>query len=130
MKKFLLILATLFAFTVFQSCKEPIKVTYDATVQGDADGDVTFNFPDGIFQMNGTANLNFHYGNVPDSTQVYTLMEGQALNAKEQKAVQAFEEVRKEFNVTSASGTYDLYLYAWVEAYGIRTQIKEHFTNR
>lgn len=133
MKKIFLIAAMAIMALSAVSCKDgEFVVSYNVDVIGDADGNVAVTFPDGTLNMDGTAALNFHYGNVPTGIATVSLADAMASNdAKVVKAAKAVsEDYAKNFKATAASGTYYFHVGGYAEAYGVKISIDETLTNR
>lgn len=129
MKKLFLILASLL---LIASCEE-YKPTYRADVKGDADGKVAVVFPDGSLDLNGKAELKFHYGN--DTTKVVKLSnDASLLEDKNLRATTAYADAYtdKIYATTEAGGTYylEIDLYFLEPTTGNEVHTHKVLTNR
>jgi len=116
------------------SCQSQFALVYNVCVNGDADGVVNVQFPQGYLAMNGTAGLQLQAGDtVPLNA---TTTKADVLNSGKKKQVNALKDVntfvQDEFNATAASGTYDLLIQGTVTetATGLTFSVNKRLTNR
>lgn len=145
MKKFIFMIALVFAAITMQSCKDTPQfgIDYSVTVTGDADGDVAIRVPVGTIGLNGTADVDVHlannyvFGEVENSTD---LVLGEAVNANDEKVAETAKDVSKwvddnitvELDTTKAQGSYYLLVDFRVRerVTGLTFSGKKEFTNR
>lgn len=120
-----------------QSCDKQEKVLYNVRITGDADGDVALTFPDGSLNLDGTAGIDFHYGNTSDSLSVANadipviedaLCAKKASTRKAAKAI--WNDFGKAFGIKAAKGTYWVHLYGTADIFGIEVKIDHTYSNR
>lgn len=131
MKRFLSIVALLAAFAV-TSCDNPFAFEYNVKITGDADGDFTLTFPDGQLGLDGTAGINFKYGNA-DSLNAVSIDQALQLSEKfSEVAEAAYVDVDEQFQAYAAEGTYYVLIDGFVreKKTGIVIRIRKELTNR
>lgn len=132
MKKFLLIAMMVVATLSLSSCEDKDVVKYNVEITGDAEGDVSVTFPNGLLTLNGDADLAFHYGNA--TLGVTTITSEELATTKDKKVLKAAKEVNEDvvasFQATSAGGSYYLRIAGYAEIAGIRIPVEYILTNR
>lgn len=137
MKKLFITLAALAALTL-TGCKAQWGVIYSVVADGDADGKVAVTFPNGAFNTDGKAALDFVFSN--DTTKVLkaynamTLEQGMRSGHKDtqEAALNVAGWVDDMFKANAASGTYRVHFKGFVQetATGLTFSIDRTFTNR
>ena len=119
------------------SCKNDVQfgIEYSLTSDGTADGNVTFFFNGGSFNLDGSADYQFTWA----SSIIWANADGldleQALASKDNTTAETAKKVDDWLNnmitVESLSGTYDIYVKGYIKeiATGLTFAINKHFTN-
>lgn len=144
MKKIFYLLCMAMVMLVgFNSCdkdKPELKPGFEYSLQsnGEVEGIVDLQFPNGHFDANGVATLDFAWSNVEllvtRDQQVYQLED--ALNLRDTKVQSAAQDVNKwlgeQFNVTSTEGYYYIAINGYVKETltGFVFNINKEWTNR
>lgn len=121
------------------SCKDKeFGIEYALNTHGDSDGVVDVTFAGGSFDINGAAAFKLNWSNVQEkmfqSKDVVLL--DQALSSQDVKVLETAKKVDAwlddNVSVSSASGTYDLYLQGYIKETftGLKFEVNRHFTNR
>ena len=142
MKKFICMLAVAIlmigATASCTSCNKDVNwgIEYSLQSDGMANGNVVLTFDGGSFTLDGQANYIFEWHNTVflNATRA-SLPLDEGLEAEDADTVAAAQKVESWLNdfitVTSAGGTYDIYVKGYVKetATGITFAIDRHFTN-
>lgn len=103
----------LVSVVAFNSCKpnpeQPFGVVFNVAGAGDVDGEVAFSFPNGKFDANGAASVNFKWSN--DSTavvsnEVYSLDAFDTNDAKVLAAAEVAQDYVNGVVIEALEGTY------------------------
>ena len=142
MKKFLCLMVAVLLVagltTGCTGCSSDVHfgIEYSLQSNGTANGDVAVTFDGGSFSIDGKADYNFAWQNTILLTKGNgALMLDQALASKDLSTAETAKKVddwlNKSIEVTSAGGTYDLYIKGYVKetATGLIFEIDRHFTN-
>lgn len=111
------------------SCKTEMGLAYNVAVTGDGDGLIDVQFPQGNFEMNGTATINFYAADTVPFVKAEYLTKQQVLESGNKKYVAALDYVQAELekvNATDASGTYDLLIDGEVLIYPFNIAVNVH----
>jgi len=142
MKKFFSICALALALVFATTSCDPtsnnngLSFVYSVAATGDADGNVDIIFPNGDFNVNGTAALNFRWGNDTTSTKALATAKCSTLEdalVSNDAQLQAFASaLDSSFNVVAASGTYYVRIagYAKEQVTGAVIAFDKEWTNR
>jgi hypothetical protein len=144
MKKFIFALVALMTATFMVSCSScsggenaTFGVEYSLNSNGLTEGKATLVFPNGNFQLNGTADYKFAWTNAVDT--LFQIAKPipltAALSSNDTKTLEAATYVNNwlesSVKVIDAEGKYDIYVKGYVrETYTKLTfEIDKHFTN-
>lgn len=117
------------------SCKSEMGLAYDVSVSGDGDGLVDVQFPQGHFDLNGTATFDLCAADSIPFVKANHLTKQQIVESGNKKYVAALDYVQAEMekiNATEAGGTYNLLIDGQVLVYPFNIAVKVHkrLTNR
>ena len=144
MKKFLCLLAVSLLMVGFTagctSCNTDVHWGIEYALQSDgvANGNVMLTFDGGSFTLNGESNYALEWHNsfeLADGANPNAISLEQALCSKDANNLTGAQRVEEWLNnsisVTSAGGTYDIYVKGYVKetATGLTFAIDRHFTN-
>lgn len=111
-------------------------IEYSLQSDGQANGNVAVTFDGGSFNIDGQANYGFAWQNTILLNEVNSFIPlSSALNSKDVQTLEAAKKVDEWLNnsitVTSAGGTYDIYVKGYVKETmtGLTFAIDRHFTN-
>ena len=140
MKKFLYLLAVVLIVGMTAGCTScngdvQFGIEYSLQSDGQVNGDVCLTFDGGSFNINGESNYALHWSNTVLLNDSEGIPLETALGAKNSEMVVAANRVNEwldnSIKVTSAGGTYDIYVKGYVKeiATGLTFAIDRHFSN-
>ena len=142
MKKFICLLAVALLMVGLTagctSCSNDVHfgIEYSLQSDGQANGNVALTFDGGSFDLNGEADYALNWSNtILLANQVDGIPLATALESKDMHTLEAATKVNEwldnSIKVTSAGGTYDIYVKGYVKetATGLTFAIDRHFTN-
>ena len=142
MKKFICLLAVALLMLGLTagctSCSNDVQfgIEYSLQSDGQANGNVSLTFDGGSFDLNGEADYALNWSNtILLANQADGIPLAVALESKDMQTFEAATKVNEwldnSIKVTSAGGTYDIYVKGYVKetATGLTFAIDRHFTN-